>query len=683
MSGASHLNGFSGYKNVTNRIMNDLKTLNEISQKLSLQGNSDLIQETINHLATDTFGVAVIGEFNRGKSTVINALIGKGILPMDILPTTATLNKITFSVEPYIDILYKNGMTEQIGIEQLESYVTKLSKEYEEKAKTISEATVYYPVNYCKNGVTIIDTPGLNDENAMTEVTLSVLSKVDAAIMVIMADAPFSDSERAFLESKVITADLGKVLFVVTGIDKLEEDDVVRVLNHIRNSIQERILAKAESVYGKDSAEYEAYARKIGRIQIYGVSAKRALKAKKEGDDALLNRSQFPVFEAALERFLSEDRAAVVLNAPISRIRRASIEILKAAKLRDSALQMESEAFDEKYQIALEEIGAVRVKRQEELEKIRVAAKRTYDKLLPKINNFWKDIEDAAINALTQYNVSANDVKKGNIEATQRAMNKAVQNAMSQKSQNILEQVQDSIYTELEKEADRLSEFESSFYEASERIQNLFVSTDIKTAKSGEIVMSTAVNYLTLGIGSAYLGYKEAGWKGALLGGITGGVTTFGGSMLAGVLVGLLSLPMTLPVLVIGGILGSIVGIFAGRGVTDLFFADVKIERLKKGFREEIIKEIALMKRDSEIATKIRKQIDDTFQALENKVRTETEKIMGDTEQQLIQLKGEVTQNHATSEREKEIIGKMLKDVDEICLYANELEGELTKILTK
>ena len=76
-----------------------------------------------------------------------------------------------------------------------------------------------------ENGVTIIDTPGLNDDEAMTNVTLSVLPQIDAAIMVMMAGSPFSQYECDFLENKVITSDLGRVLFVVTGIDLYDEDD--------------------------------------------------------------------------------------------------------------------------------------------------------------------------------------------------------------------------------------------------------------------------------------------------------------------------------------------------------------------------------------------------------------------------------------------------------------------------
>ena len=87
--------GFINYKQTMTSITTDLKKLREYSEKLDLNGNINGIDEILKRMANDNFNVAIVGEFKRGKSTVINALLGKNILPVDVLPTTATLNKIT------------------------------------------------------------------------------------------------------------------------------------------------------------------------------------------------------------------------------------------------------------------------------------------------------------------------------------------------------------------------------------------------------------------------------------------------------------------------------------------------------------------------------------------------------------------------------------------------------------
>ena len=221
----NNFNNFTGYKQTVIDMVGDLKKLSEHSKTMKLDGNASAIDEVVRRLSEDTFTVAVVGEFKRGKSTLINALLEKAVLPADVVPCTATLNRVMYSVTPFVRIEFFDGRTEDIGIDKLTEYVTKQTPESERTAKTVKMATVYYPINYCKNGVTIVDTPGLNDDEAMTSVTMSVLPTVDAAIMVMMAGSPFSQYECDFLENKIIASDLGRVMFVVTGIDLYDEED--------------------------------------------------------------------------------------------------------------------------------------------------------------------------------------------------------------------------------------------------------------------------------------------------------------------------------------------------------------------------------------------------------------------------------------------------------------------------
>ena len=133
-------------------------------------------------------------------------MLGQDVLPADVLPATATLNRVTYSEEPYVQVEYKDGRSERVDIDQLENYVTKLTMESEEVAETVKEATVYYETDFCRNNVDIIDTPGLNDDEQMTNVTLSILPQIDAAVFVISANSPFSQFEKDFLEKKMLTS---------------------------------------------------------------------------------------------------------------------------------------------------------------------------------------------------------------------------------------------------------------------------------------------------------------------------------------------------------------------------------------------------------------------------------------------------------------------------------------------
>jgi hypothetical protein len=681
----TNFSSFTNYKQTVIELTSDLKKLREFGEKLKLEGNVSAINDVLKRLTEDTFNVAIVGEFKRGKSTLINALLEKDVLPTDVVPTTATLNKVTYSVTPFVRIEYNDGKTEDIDIDKLNDYVTKLTPESEKIAKTVKVATVYYPVNYCKNGVTIIDTPGLNDDEAMTNVTLSVLPQIDAAIMVMMAGSPFSQYECDFLENKVITSDLGRVLFVVTGIDLYDEEDAQKILKVITKRITDSVLLKAKNTYGEGSKQYENYQRKLGNIRVYGLSAKKALKAKQKGDNKMLQDSMFPEFEAALERFLTEDRGAVMLNVPISRIKTSSIELVKAVQLRETSLSMQKDEFNAKYNKAMEEIEGIRRERQAEFSRINEAAQKTYNELAPAIKNYWPTLEKAADDAIDSFHISSVDeIKEPALQSTQESMTKAVKNAVSKVSQNVTERIQDSINLALENEAERISGFENEFFKATERIQNLFVEQKFNS-NSGDAVISTITNSVVgFGLGGVYMGFKESGWKGALLGGATGFAgMAIGNIGLFGLLLPALAIPVTWPVAIIGGLAVGILSTFSSKWALNKVFAKDKIEKFKSSFKEAISKELSKMKAEDNFSENVRRQVDAAFDALKTKIKTETEHILGDTQNQLTQLKVELAQADVSRSKEKEELKEMLVTIDQICTRADEISKQLTAVLAR
>ena len=98
------IGSFIDYKRVVLSLSGDLKRLRGFAGELDLNETIGLIDEVLHRIENDSFTVAVVGEFKRGKSTFINALLGVDVLPTDVLPCSATLNRVSYSLTPRINL---------------------------------------------------------------------------------------------------------------------------------------------------------------------------------------------------------------------------------------------------------------------------------------------------------------------------------------------------------------------------------------------------------------------------------------------------------------------------------------------------------------------------------------------------------------------------------------------------
>ncbi|HBY76853.1 MAG TPA: dynamin family protein, partial [Cyanobacteria bacterium UBA11148] len=309
-------------------LVQNLEYLHRTAKTLALSTRD--IENALVQVENQTFSVVVVGEFKRGKSTFINALLGQDILPSDILPTTATINRVVFGSTPSVTIHFKDGSDQSIAIEQLANYVTKLTSDAEAVSSRVQEALIRYPLHYCRNGVEIIDTPGLSDDDIMTEVTLSVLRRTEVVIMVTSAISPFAESEGVFLTETLLKQGINHILFVVNGIDHFKRaEDADRILQSITQRIKKHIHDWATCQFGEESQEYNAYMKRVGTPRVYGLSSQQALQAKRTRDTFLLKHSKFQEFETSLSRLLTEERQRISLQMSVEAAIAAANQILK------------------------------------------------------------------------------------------------------------------------------------------------------------------------------------------------------------------------------------------------------------------------------------------------------------------------------------------------------------------
>jgi GTPase SAR1 family protein len=281
------------------------------------------LMKLMKRIRSDRFKVLVIGEFKRGKSTFINSLLGKEVLPAFATPCTAVINEIKWGREKSAILHFRNPLPEplpplppaasehiqrggngvpamQVAIEDLEDYVC-IPDPGKDQSESVAESPydhveLNWPLELCRNGVEIIDSPGLNEHGTRQRITLDYLSTVDAVIFVMSCHALASQSEMRVIERDVIGAGHEYIFFVCNRYDQ------------IRPRERERLVGFAK----KRLADKTSH----GESGIYFISALDALEGRLDGDEEMVQSSGVPRLEADLALFLTSDRGKIKLLTP-------------------------------------------------------------------------------------------------------------------------------------------------------------------------------------------------------------------------------------------------------------------------------------------------------------------------------------------------------------------------------
>ncbi|MBB3181205.1 dynamin family protein [Variovorax sp. Sphag1AA] len=251
------------------------------------------------------FNLAVVGEFKRGKSTLVNALLGAEVLPMGVLPLTSVVTLLGHSNEPGIEVEFESGEVRQAGIEDLASYVTEEGNPG--NAKNVRQVTVGYPAAWLSEGIRLVDTPGLGSVHRHnTEATRRFLPEADAVIFVASVDQPLGKAELDFIVD--IRRNEGRLFYVLNKIDHLSERELSESVSFVRSVLCDALGAPAT---------------------VFPVSARLALRGATEGDESAVQRSGLPTFTSELRRFLTEEQSRTWVQS----VRRRLARLLERTRL--------------------------------------------------------------------------------------------------------------------------------------------------------------------------------------------------------------------------------------------------------------------------------------------------------------------------------------------------------------
>lgn len=314
-----------------------------------------VLREMESKLSTDAFNVLVVGEFSSGKSTLINGILGKPLLPTHVSPTTATINIIQYGEKEEAQVVFRDAERKFVPVTELVNYITSLSSEADERAKTIDYVDLLYPSIFCRNGVQLVDTPGLNSMHDDHErATMQYLPQGSAGIMTISALQFMSKSQREYLEC--FRSYLGKMFFLITMVDQMDDDDDFEENEDYFRSTLAEVLCKP-----------------VEDIKLYPVNGKVA----EQGDTV---SSGLESFLKDFEAFLTADQLAYeMLSVPV----RKAVEYISLYRTQK---QLEYQAVSVPYDEFERRVQATIPKRQAiEKEQVNVCAALTRGSQASKI----------------------------------------------------------------------------------------------------------------------------------------------------------------------------------------------------------------------------------------------------------------------------------------------------------
>ena len=313
---------------------------NDIGLGMQLQYNRCMEESRI--VTDGLFRVVVMGTFTSGKSTLINALLGSRILPESALPSTAILTFIQFGYDTddveihYRDIVNEDGNVTKGAVEHIskENFMQTYHYDIADTEKLSQTGSiprfkkVAYSIVRCslplvQYGVSIVDTPGLEDKDVATELALDIAAKAQAIIYV-CGERGFAEADREYFEEN-FKGNPGNVFFILNKLDNITSDiQRKQALDRVRydvkgcfvkadGSVDEALMSKR--VFGLSSL----LALDARRGMTFDEDLQKDVPLSEEKQTMKLQRSQFLPFEEALQEFLTTDERCLAQYGKVFR----------------------------------------------------------------------------------------------------------------------------------------------------------------------------------------------------------------------------------------------------------------------------------------------------------------------------------------------------------------------------
>ncbi len=229
-----------------------LLRLGKLAQELGAEPVAGEALELAARISEGRFYVACVGQFKRGKSTLLNALVGQTVVPTGFVPVTAVPTVIRFGGEPRARVRMRDGSWQDVALTALKEYVT---EEFNpENKKALDGAEVFVTSPLLSSGMCFVDTPGLGSVfTGNTATTQAFIPHIDAALVVVGADPPIAGEELALVEA--IGRQVRDLILVINKADRTSDPERAAAARFTRKVLEKRLHRPMGEVFEVSAAE--------------------------------------------------------------------------------------------------------------------------------------------------------------------------------------------------------------------------------------------------------------------------------------------------------------------------------------------------------------------------------------------------------------------------------------------
>lgn len=290
------------------------------------------IEKLRSRLADRILRIAILGQFKRGKSTLLNALLETPLLPTGITPVTSIPTFIKYGEGRTATITFKDGK-EPIVVSNpseiggvLTRYVSETNNP--ENVFSVGGVDLALPSKFLSQGIILIDTPGIGSTfRHNTAAAEAFLPECDAAVLVLSADPPITDMEVTYLNK--IRETIPKLVFVLNKVDLLTDDERTCAIQFLHSQLKQRITTS-----------------EIGTIIC--ISARAGLEAKLRHDEVAFQASGVATLQTYLATELMQERSSIVHAAALNRSVSLVRELLFQNELEQKSLLLPQAELEKK-----------------------------------------------------------------------------------------------------------------------------------------------------------------------------------------------------------------------------------------------------------------------------------------------------------------------------------------------